>query len=373
MVLRVKTIACVITLVNILSVVICCQSVAFAQMAQLGYNVSEFISRCKSKESSMKNCSFDYRDQFGQYGFFKINGKDIHLSEYVFRGNQLQSASYVESFIFDNSFATYEEPPDDGAGEIVSKLSPESDELKIDSLFRYCYVLGLIPTENALRYEYVSDYLEKANLQLEKLIDNKVYFSGENIKRRAEAIFDTTGNLLELSIHNKVDTQKLGAENDLDIVDFHIEFEQLENISDNLFPMKVRVSRRVVMLENKAKGGKDAFVPFIERAPFTFDISITNLELDKNFSKKSFTFSNKIKNGTPASMLDAPQIRYIWMDGKVVPKTDELMLEIARGGHKFMPGPKEPRFWFMSIGIILIFIACGAKAYKHFNKAGADI
>jgi uncharacterized membrane protein HdeD (DUF308 family) len=32
------------------------------------------------------------------------------------------------------------------------------------------------------------------------------------------------------------------------------------------------------------------------------------------------------------------------------------MLRSARGGHKFMPGVQEPRFWFIAAGVILIIL-----------------
>ena len=91
---------------------------------------------------------------------------------------------------------------------------------------------------------------------------------------------------------------------------------------------------------------------------------------DVNFaalSEKDFQFSLNLPNGTSVHMQDARQIQYIWLDGKIVPKTDEAMLAIARGGHKFMPGPDSPRFWLMAIGIILILIGGGRLAYKYFR------
>jgi hypothetical protein len=63
-----------------------------------------------------------------------------------------------------------------------------------------------------------------------------------------------------------------------------------------------------------------------------------------------------VPNGTPVFMQDVPQIEYIWFDGKIEPKTNELMLRIARGGHRFMPGVREPRFWFIAAGAVLIFL-----------------
>lgn len=100
------------------------------------------------------------------------------------------------------------------------------------------------------------------------------------------------------------------------------------------------------------------------------EYNLSNVRREE-FSASDFVLSSKIENGTECVMRDVPQIEYIWLDGKVVPKTNEVMLAIARGGHKFMPGPSEPRFWFMAIGITLIVLALGRMAYKHFkNKSG---
>ncbi|MDR1492617.1 MAG: hypothetical protein LBT05_07840 [Planctomycetaceae bacterium] len=60
-------------------------------------------------------------------------------------------------------------------------------------------------------------------------------------------------------------------------------------------------------------------------------------------------------------MQDAPQIQYVWMDGKIVVKTDEVVLAIARGGRKFIQGPDEPRFWMIALGIIMILVGGGWK------------
>lgn len=96
-------------------------------------------------------------------------------------------------------------------------------------------------------------------------------------------------------------------------------------------------------------------------------ISFYNVNFVNNLTSQDFSIDGKIPNGTPVSMQDAPQLQYVWLDGKIVPKTDEVALRIARGGHKFMPGPDEPRFWLMGVGIALIVFALGVKAYKMYK------
>jgi hypothetical protein len=72
-------------------------------------------------------------------------------------------------------------------------------------------------------------------------------------------------------------------------------------------------------------------------------------------NKNDFIITD-IPNGTNVFMQDAPQIEYVWFDGKTEPKTNELMLRIARGGHRFMPGVYEPRFWLITAGAVLIVL-----------------
>jgi hypothetical protein len=93
------------------------------------------------------------------------------------------------------------------------------------------------------------------------------------------------------------------------------------------------------------------------------DITFSKVVFNKNFRDQDFEIGRliKIPNGTPVSMNDAPQIEYVWMDGEIVPKTDEVALAIARGGHKFIPGPQEPRFWLIALGIIMMLLGGGLK------------
>ena len=97
-------------------------------------------------------------------------------------------------------------------------------------------------------------------------------------------------------------------------------------------------------------------------------VEFSNVEFPSSFAEKDFKLHTSIPNGTPAYMQDALHIEHIWYDGKIVPKTNEVMLAIARGNHKFMPGPNEPRFWLMAIGIILIVVALGKMLYDIIQK-----
>jgi hypothetical protein len=88
------------------------------------------------------------------------------------------------------------------------------------------------------------------------------------------------------------------------------------------------------------------------------DVSFVKKDVASNFKLEQFI---KIPNGTEVHVRNALQIEHVWMDGEIVPKTDEVALRIARGDHKFMPGPKEPRFWFIALGIIMLLLGGGMK------------
>jgi hypothetical protein len=83
------------------------------------------------------------------------------------------------------------------------------------------------------------------------------------------------------------------------------------------------------------------------------------------FSEKDFKITMPIPNYTEVSMQDAPQIKYVWLNGEIVPLTDEIALARIRG-HGFIPGVREPRFWLMTAGIIMITLALGLKIKDFF-------
>jgi hypothetical protein len=96
----------------------------------------------------------------------------------------------------------------------------------------------------------------------------------------------------------------------------------------------------------------------------------------KNFSvvdatkENAFKIRSNIPDYTVAYMQDAPQIQYVWVDGKIKPWTDELAIAQIRGV-KFIPGVREPCFWLIASGIIMISLALVGKLWKHYqNKKG---
>jgi hypothetical protein len=98
---------------------------------------------------------------------------------------------------------------------------------------------------------------------------------------------------------------------------------------------------------------------------------ISNILVGKSYADSEFRIKSKIPDYTEVFVQDAIQIQHVWLDGKVVPLTDELALARARG-HGFMPGMREPRFWLMALGIIMMLIGSGMWIYKNFIKKDKD-
>jgi hypothetical protein len=101
-------------------------------------------------------------------------------------------------------------------------------------------------------------------------------------------------------------------------------------------------------------------------------VKLENIKVNANIPNRVFSIKTKIPNGTRVTVLDAQQIEYVWFDGVIEPKTDDLMLRIARGGHRFMPGVGEPRFWLIATGLffIILGIALKIRAYLKQRRRG---
>lgn len=99
----------------------------------------------------------------------------------------------------------------------------------------------------------------------------------------------------------------------------------------------------------------------------TKEIDFYSVEVNPKLTDDSFRFRTTPPNYTLVHILDQPQIDHVWLDGKIIPLTDELALARARG-HAFVPGVREPRFWMLALGIGMILFACGRIVYKHFNR-----
>jgi hypothetical protein len=95
--------------------------------------------------------------------------------------------------------------------------------------------------------------------------------------------------------------------------------------------------------------------------------SIDNVQPIPSDFASSFSYLTDVPNYTEVTMADAPQIKYIWLDGKIVPYTDELALARLRG-HKFVPGVREVQFWLITLGFVLLMLGVGSGVWKYVKS-----
>jgi hypothetical protein len=156
--------------------------------------------------------------------------------------------------------------------------------------------------------------------------------------------------------------------------------ERLEYISldikkwgDFYFPEKFSFAAQSEVVQNTQPPKASVSVVGEKKKHYTSSLTanIDKLSINKKIRPEAIAFQTKIPNGTRVLVKEVPQIHYIWMDGKIEPRTDELMLRIAQGDHKFIPGTDEPRFWFMALGAILIIVGFtlkGIALYKQWHS-----
>ena len=128
---------------------------------------------------------------------------------------------------------------------------------------------------------------------------------------------------------------------------------------------------KLISLEKNIQGGhdvRDGIKFSVDNTRFQQLVTLNNLNNNNSVDIKNYQLSKGIDNGADIKLIDTPQLEYIWMDGKIVPKTDERMLAIAQGGNKFMPGPKESRFWLIFLGIVGILVGGGWKLYDFWTS-----
>lgn len=146
---------------------------------------------------------------------------------------------------------------------------------------------------------------------------------------------------------------------------YRYQVESFQNLNGFFFPKKY-------VVEYKREGGKVEIAGEQRIAPGANSRSVYSLKNIKRKEKASIApkdIVSKIPDGTEVYMDEVPPIRYVWLDGKIVPWTDELALALARGhGRGFIPGVGSPRFWLMAIGVIMIAVALGVKTREYFKK-----
>ncbi|GHT23441.1 hypothetical protein FACS189419_07380 [Planctomycetales bacterium] len=243
----------------------------------------------------------------------------------------------------------------------LNKTYTENDVLAtsiFSPLFGVILIMDTNDNEKSLTF---SDLITNADILSED--DGKLVHTQTKIgKFTVKMCFDATRNSAIKTIH----IESSGASRGAELLSHKTEVTEYELVESVYLPKIVRIqehfsSGEVTIRENE-----------VVDTPVTYDkyeYSLTNYRA--NNTANDFNLLN-IPNGTRVRMEDAPQIAYIWLNGKIEPKTDEVMLKIAQGDHKFIPGADEPRFWIMALGAILIIVGFTFKGIELYKKWHED-
>jgi hypothetical protein len=334
----------------------------------------EVFTKYEQYLKNMEHCSFSFHDVIGD--------KDISSPAGMFKYSYPNYSYFINKKLKDgNFFESIEKNLFKGKKIHIVKLADKRVVFKVNTLspttkqqaefenvkteLPFPVLLGYVPIDFS-KEEKILDMIRKNNFQFKILQNNKtaeLFYEGKigNIQFKFWFASEYGYALTKVSMSNESSNVDLGYNS------FEIELTGFTRCSntDFFFPTRynmIYLATATYEQQDKDKQGKIIDVPYTQEGRLVYEFS--NFKIDKDDTEKEFPIMSKIDNGTDVSVGDTPQIQYVWMDGKIVPKTDEVMLAIARGGHKFIPGPNESRFWFIALGLFLMFLGGGLKLYS---------
>jgi hypothetical protein len=316
------------------------------------YHTSEFyLKKYEEYLKSLKSISFSYQNilpNSSYHGEFKYNGKYSFCL--IVDENNSDTTGYARELICTEKefqMLQYNKPQTDM--ELFSYLDPSHDKnYALETNFTIPELFGYISAYPVLENAFIPTFLRNINTTVTKDSKNGtelILLSGQKDNMTIKIWLDPAQNFLmhflEVSQSN---TSKTG-----EMIKKAIVLDKFIDVKDVKFPTFYENSSSQVNVNDKGIFKN------------TISINLDNISITDNSKPKPFSFKTKIPNGTKAVLFDSQQIQYVWMDGKIEPLTDEVALRIARGDHKFMPGPAEPRFWFIALGIIMLLLGGGLK------------
>ncbi|MDR2345720.1 MAG: hypothetical protein LBE18_06605 [Planctomycetaceae bacterium] len=157
-------------------------------------------------------------------------------------------------------------------------------------------------------------------------------------------------------------TQMTGNPENIDY--YSLEIEKYIEADNIFFPAQFISESKVPKGKFTGKNGGVEVSPGFHRLS---RFNITDIKVNNAVETISRNLQTQIPNGTVIHLMDVPQIKYVWFDGKIVPWTDDMALESIRN-QKFIINVREPRFWFISLGIILIVLGIGWKILGYLQE-----
>jgi hypothetical protein len=317
-----------------------------------------YLQKYEEYLKSLKCISFSYQNilpNSSHHGEFKYNGK--YSFGILFNENSTNTPEYArESICSETTFQLLQYNKSKTEAELFSYLNPsKAKNYKLESNIPLPGVLGYIFAYPLFDGVFIPHLLRSLNPQVTKDTKNSmelILLSGKKDNITIKVWLDPAQNFLMrfLEIH-QFNTSKTG-----DTITKSIVLDKFIDIQNIKFPTYYEISNSRGHINNK------------EISKGVIAAKLDNITITDNSNPTPFSFKTKIPNGTKAVLFDAQQIQYVWLDGEIVPRTDEVALAIARGGHKFIPGPKESRFWFMALGLILILLGGGSKLYSMLKE-----
>jgi hypothetical protein len=94
------------------------------------------------------------------------------------------------------------------------------------------------------------------------------------------------------------------------------------------------------------------------------EIKLISIDFDPKFTDDDFRITQSIPNGTEVNMQDAPQLNYVWQDGKAIPQLNKKALAAARGA-RFVGLAKTSWIWMISGALVLLIAVFIFRIYRR--------
>ncbi|MCI0351530.1 MAG: hypothetical protein L0Z53_19070, partial [Acidobacteriales bacterium] len=151
------------------------------------------------------------------------------------------------------------------------------------------------------------------------------------------------------------------------------ELERFENFSGHPFPTKFSI----VSVKPAGRKQKTNAVPGT-KAPgaieyddyphrvITQKVDVVDVQFNQPVSAGDFQLTLKIPDGHIVRMVDAPQVKYRWYGGQIVPASDARAVEAAKAAAFQPAGAGWGRFWlvtgnFVALGVVVCIVVCNEQ------------
>jgi hypothetical protein len=314
-------------------------------------SVNEVISRYENYLCSLLPLSFDYEMKYigssgTKKGMIKHDG-----SSFVVRTASTNEPKYRHEFLYYKGrlLLIYKSFAPNDELTLISWLKPTQDDFEfsnrnnpIPQVFGYFSFDGI----GVNIHDYIPSVLRKYpdNISIKQdafkkqltltLAVNDILF---------EIIFDDSKNFVPLEYKLTL-TQKTSQLSSNQIYSRKFIFEKY----NNNFPEKCTYSFYKVNSDLS-----------IYKSPSN-EYFFKNVKIGLPLVETDFDVVEPIANYTEVFVQDDSQIQYVWLDGEIVPYTDEIAMSRLRGD-KFVPGIYELRLWLIVLGLFMIVLGIGLK------------